>query len=119
MHKSTEQFLKVLEWVKETHLKKSKDYGTDTDPFANLRACESLGISAIHGVLIRMGDKWARLQSFAKKGELVNESVEDTLLDTAVYSIIALVLLHDSTGASKGTHTNDTPTGFGGQDTSS
>lgn len=92
MHKNTERFHRILDEMKAMHDKKSKDYGTDADPLANVKASEGFGIPAWVGCMIRANDKMQRIQSFAKKGELANESLEDSLMDLAVYSVIALVL---------------------------
>ena len=71
---------------------KNADYtGVGDDPFANFDRVESLGIcSAVQGFLVRMTDKLCRIASFAAKGTLQvkDESVEDTLLDLANYSIL-------------------------------
>jgi hypothetical protein len=74
------------------HDRKQADYGSGDDPFANVRASERFGISPWVGALVRLNDKVTRLQSFARKGELKNESAEDSMRDIAVYAIIALVL---------------------------
>jgi hypothetical protein len=42
--------------------------------------------------MVRMTDKVNRLQSLVKNGSLANEAAEDSLLDIAVYAVIALVL---------------------------
>ena len=46
---------------------------------------------------IRLGDKFNRVSSLIKKGELKenDESLEDTLLDMAGYSILALKYLEE------------------------
>lgn len=71
---------------------KNHDYtGTSDDPFSNFRRCEQLEIcSAEQGFLTRMSDKMARINSFVQKGTLAvkDESVVDTLLDLANYSIL-------------------------------
>ena len=65
--------------------KKNQDYG---DAFASYGAI---------GVLVRMGDKIARLQSITNKGiSLVNsESLRDTLIDLHNYSAMAIMLLDE------------------------
>lgn len=45
--------------------------------------------------MIRANDKMTRVKNMAKKGYLANESVEDSLLDIAVYAIIALILYRE------------------------
>lgn len=86
----------VLEIV-ELHERKQADYGRGPkDPFANVRASESFGVPAWVGCSIRMNDKMRRLQAAARGQMLRNESIEDSLLDLATYSIIALVLFRES-----------------------
>lgn len=88
-------FLQIVDEIVAMHDKKQQDYGSDGDPLANVRASEHFGIPAWVGCMVRANDKMKRLQTFAQKGELVNESVEDSLLDLAVYSIIGLVLFRE------------------------
>lgn len=74
------------------HDRKNQDYGSDHDPFANIRSSEEWGIPAWIGGMVRANDKVHRLRRFAAKGALANEGVEDSLLDIATYSLISLVL---------------------------
>lgn len=71
---------------------KNADYtGTSGDPFANFKKVEDLGIcSTEQGFMTRMMDKFMRINSFVQKGvlEVKDESIEDTLLDLANYSIL-------------------------------
>lgn len=71
---------------------KNADYtGEGDDPFANFTRVEALGITdTARGFLVRMTDKMSRITSFAQKGFLLvkDESVEDTLIDLANYSIL-------------------------------
>lgn len=88
----------------EITLAKNSDYTSgvdDKDPFANFRQCERFGItSAEIGFLTPMSDKFARIASFAKKGELMvkDETVQDTALDLANYLILFLGFLADKKG---------------------
>lgn len=75
-----------------THDKKMQDYGRDTDPFSNVRASEDWSVDPWVGAMIRLTDKVRRLQAFAVKGVLANESALDSLGDIPVYSVIARVL---------------------------
>lgn len=88
----SDPFEAILIKLWKTHKSKSADYGTYTDPLANLRASEHFGIKAYLGALIRQHDKIIRIQSFLAKGKLENEPIEDALLDNAVYSILAYQL---------------------------
>ena len=73
------------------------DYGTSNDPFANIRASEDFNIPAWVGCMMRANDKMVRIQTAAQKGkdQLKNESLRDSLMDLAVYSIIGIVLLEE------------------------
>jgi hypothetical protein len=72
--------------------KKNADYtGTGDDPFSNFSRVESMGAATTYqGFLVRMLDKYSRIVSFSQRGFLLvpDESVEDTLLDLANYSIL-------------------------------
>lgn len=91
-HPNSERFHAILREHAELHDKKQADYGRGDDPFANIRASDEWGIKPWVGAMIRLNDKVRRLQGFALKGSLANESVEDSLRDIAVYATIALVL---------------------------
>lgn len=93
IHPSSARFYQLLDEARDTHNIKQKDYGTDEDPFANVRAGGDFGIPAWVGCMIRANDKMRRIQAFARKGELVNESLRDSLMDLAVYALIGIVLL--------------------------
>jgi hypothetical protein len=69
----------------ELFKRKNQDYG---DAFANY---------GVIGVLVRMGDKIARLQSITTKSvSLVDsESLRDTLIDLHNYSAMAIMLLDE------------------------
>lgn len=91
-------FLKIIQEMKELHIRKAADYGRVNDPFANVRASADFGVPAWLGVAIRMNDKLHRIKSLVQNGSLKNESVEDSFLDLAAYSIIALVLYREEKG---------------------
>ena len=85
-------FYRLLLDIGELHAKKNQDYGSDIDPFANVRASQEWGVRPWIGALVRLNDKVHRLKQFVKKGSLANESARDSMMDIAVYSLIALVL---------------------------
>lgn len=82
----------MCEKMTEITIKKNQDYtGISLDPFHNFRLCEHAGVaSTMQGFLTRILDKVARVNSFAQRGTLAvkEESVLDTLLDLANYSIL-------------------------------
>ena len=95
------RYYEIIEELKELHSRKNSDYASAGDPLSNLRACEKLGIDPFTGVMIRFQDKWDRLIELTKKkleGEgpaVKDESIIDTLMDNAVYSVLAIILLEE------------------------
>lgn len=85
-------FKQALDEMWELHQLKNKDYGAKEDPYRNVRSGADWGVDPWVSALIRGGDKIKRLQKYAQTGELSNEGAEDSLIDLAVYSVIALVL---------------------------
>jgi len=95
MREGDPRFIALLDEIEATHARKQRDYGTDADPFANIRGSEEWGVEAWRGAMIRATDKIRRLQTYARTGTLANEGVEDSLIDLAVYALIALVLFRE------------------------
>jgi hypothetical protein len=91
-HPNSARFHEILTELGALHDRKQQDYGSGSDPFANVRASTDWGIPPYVGALVRLNDKVKRLQAFARKGSLANESAEDSMRDIAVYAVIALVL---------------------------
>ena len=91
-----ERFNEILDVIKQLHDDKRHDYGND-DIFANFRLSEMAGISPWKGSVIRMGDKYARISNFIKKGDFKfkEESIKDTLMDMAIYSLITIILYEE------------------------
>jgi hypothetical protein len=89
-------FLELLEEVRQLHLSKSQDYGSESDPLANIRqGAEFVGIEPWRACLVRVADKVQRLKTYCKTGRLVHEGVRDTLLDLSAYSLLAIVLFDE------------------------
>lgn len=88
-------YLRLLEEMRELHVRKAADYGRGTDPLANVRASVEFGVPNWVGAMIRANDKVQRIKSFLANGTLKNESVEDSLKDLAAYALIALVLFRE------------------------
>lgn len=89
-------FHALLDEIRALHDSKSHDYTPEADPLANLRRCEAFGIPAWQGVLIRLTDKWSRLEQLANGKTPKHESMRDTLIDNAVYSLLAILLLDET-----------------------
>lgn len=92
------EYMQLLDFMKELHIRKNAGYsGDNPDPWYNFRQVESFGIPAVMGIITRMSDKWARLQSLWKKPEndQVGENIEDTLIDLAAYALIMVCILRE------------------------
>ena len=96
MSEQSKRFYEILETIKTLHDAKKHDYG-NADIFANFRLSELAGIPAWQGSVVRMGDKYARISNFIKKGDFKfkEESIKDTLMDMAIYSLITIVLYEE------------------------
>ena len=96
MNKQSERFYEILDTIKDLHDAKKHDYG-NSDVFANFRLSELAGISPWKGSVVRMGDKYARISNYIKKGDFKfkEESIKDTLMDMAIYSLITIVLYEE------------------------
>ena len=90
------RFYQLLEECAQTHSGKSFDYTPADDPLANFKRSEKLGVPAWKGCMVRMGDKFGRLEQLANGKAPKNESLRDTLMDLAVYSLLCVLLLEDS-----------------------
>ena len=90
--KRNPKFHALLEAIAKLHDEKNSDYAHDADPLSNFRRAQSLGVDPFKGVLIRMSDKWSRLEQLASGKVPKNESMRDTLIDLSVYSLIAVLL---------------------------
>lgn len=92
------EFYKLLEQMAALHSRKNHDYAGTKDPLRNLKSSARLGLDPVTGVLVRLQDKMSRLESFAQQGELLvkDESVEDTLMDLAVYSLLGIILRREA-----------------------
>ncbi len=90
------RFYELLLEIAELHARKNHDYSKDGDPLSNLKWCQNFGISPFKGVLVRLADKWSRIAELSKKPAMVkDESMTDSLMDNAVYSLLAIVMLEE------------------------
>ena len=97
LHPSSAAFKDALDEVWQMHRSKSHDYGSSSDPLANIRnGAEFVCIEPWRAAMVRLSDKVTRLATFNRTGELCHEAVEDTLLDLASYALLCLVLRRES-----------------------
>jgi hypothetical protein len=98
VHPTSQAYFDLLDTLRQLHISKSRGYGCPdgTDPLLNIRrGAEFVGIKAWQGAMVRLSDKVTRLSVFNKTGNLPHESVEDTLMDLASYSLLALLLYRE------------------------
>lgn len=94
-------FEAVLIKMVETHRKTAKDYAGNDHPNQNFYdSSYQLGQTGGHSVEGLIATKQARLRvllpnHWSGKGKPQNEGIEDTLLDRAVYSVIALTIWNE------------------------
>lgn len=54
-------------------------------------------MSAIDGIMVRLGDKFSRLRNlYGSNSMRVNESLKDTILDIAGYCILATIAMEEN-----------------------
>ena len=98
MHKYTNRFYQLLDEMKSLHDKKRHDYAQGKIHLLTLDY--QSWVALMHGkvLVVRLGDKYSRLMSFIDKGELKfkEENIKDTFLDTAIYSLIGLILYEEA-----------------------
>jgi hypothetical protein len=98
----SQEFLDLVETMSDLHRRKNAGYsGVDNpDAWANFRESENFGVPAYLGCLVRMSDKWTRIKNLLRSAanDQVSESIEDTMLDLAVYSLIFICLYRELHG---------------------
>ena len=92
-----ERFRQVTDYMNDLTARKNADYAGPGNPFQNFNLIEIITsgrISTSAGILVRLTDKLQRFANLlAKPPAVVEEAIEDTLLDLAVYSIIEYLWL--------------------------
>lgn len=89
----TKRFTELLAEIKALHEAKNADYSNDKDALLCFQTSEQIGIPAYKGCLVRMGDKYNRACQLAKKeANVKDETIKDTLMDLAVYSLLCIEL---------------------------
>ena len=80
--------------MKLLHDSKNHDYATADNPYKNLEGVTRIGIEPWRGIVIRLMDKFERIEGFCRTRELAvkDESIEDTFKDLAIYSTLAMIL---------------------------
>lgn len=99
--KGHRRFYELVASIAVLHSNKNQDYAAQGDPFSNFRECEKAGIRPYDGLLTRLSDKFSRVMTLRNKEKngqaqsVKSESVVDTLMDQAVYSLIGIALYEE------------------------
>lgn len=94
------RFKELLDELLTTTTKKNSDYADTKDAFANFRLIEILtngNIKTVWGIFTRMTDKVKRIASLLfRSASVKDESLKDSLMDLAVYSLIMVIILEQN-----------------------
>ena len=87
-------YLQLLDAMSKMHLAKNAGYGSKLDAWSNFRSSEGWGVPAYIGCLVRMSDKYQRMQNLIAdpNNDQVGESIIDTAMDLAASALIFICL---------------------------
>lgn len=70
--------------------RKCNDYASAENPYRNFEGCVRIGLSVQQGIMVRLQDKFARLENLmsGKTAQVAEESIEDTIEDAINYLAI-------------------------------
>jgi hypothetical protein len=90
---------KILVEARELVERKNSDYAGDKDFLGNFKMSQMMGLKPSQGVLIRIGDKYARICQLSQKSASVpEETIKDTLIDLINYSVFMILCLEEEKG---------------------
>lgn len=100
------QFNSLLNDMGNIMQAKNQDYsGSAEDPFTNFNMIELVTkgeISRAQGCLVRMTDKLSRTHRLlTREAAVKTETIEDTLIDLANYSLLLILMLRDTNAKGK------------------
>lgn len=92
-----EAFENTLTLLYKTMDVKNTDYATKDNPFSNFTLVNSLWITTVERwILVRMTDKLSRISNLIdSEAKVKDETIIDTLVDLANYSIILKLYIED------------------------
>ncbi len=89
------RFFELLDEMAVLHRSKNHDYANNANPLSNLTRCAAFGVEPWRGTLVRMSDKWSRIEELSNGKTAKHESLRDSLFDLAAYSLLCLILLEE------------------------
>ena len=91
------RFYELVDEISELHSRKNHDYATDEDPLSNFKqVAKAVGVEPWVVGMMFIAEKFYRLVNLIERGDVKNESKEDTLSDMAVYALITRILMEES-----------------------
>lgn len=94
LEENVQKFMDITANMAKTYAAKNHDYGNSFD--------QSLDKFGLIASIVRMGDKMNRLETLVtKKAQVKDESIKDTLLDLASYSVMTLMWLNKNNNDEK------------------
>lgn len=94
LNSNTQQFMDITNNMAKTYVAKNHDYGNSFE--------QSLDKFGLIASIVRIGDKMNRLETLVnKKAQVKDESIKDTLLDLANYSIMTVMWLNKNSNDEK------------------
>lgn len=92
-------FHQLLEVMRDIHCRKNADYASKMDPLSNIKSATRIGLKPWVGCIVRLQDKWSRIEVLIKKllntgegPEVKDESLIDTFMDNAIYSLMFIII---------------------------
>ena len=88
-------FKQLTDEMMELTRKKNSDYADRENAFQNFELIEKMGVASTEqGFMVRMSDKLQRIGNLiGRENAVKEESIEDTLKDLSIYSLLFLLYL--------------------------
>jgi hypothetical protein len=85
------EWMDIVEELRQLHLEKTSQYGSQKSAFANVEASEKCGVEPWRRAMCDISDCTVRMQNFCNGADDVD--YENALKDLANWSLICLVML--------------------------
>lgn len=84
------EWMEIVEELRQLHLEKTSQYGSQKSAFANVEASEKCGVEPWRRAICDLSDCTVRLQALCNSQDV---DYENACLDAANWALIALVML--------------------------
>ena len=84
------EWMEIVEELRQLHLEKTSQYGSQKSAFANVEASEKCGVEPWRRAICDLSDCTVRLQALCNAQDV---DYENACLDAANWALIALVML--------------------------